>query len=108
MPKLKARSAKQNQQLANAQGNSPVIVSQQSENQDLLDALKGLEANPGDSKAECADLLEKLSKSREASANLQAELRKSEEKTLFLAEELKDLKLASKKSYEVLQVEQRA
>lgn len=105
MPKLKARSAKQNQQLANARGNSPVIISQQNENQDLLDVLKGLEADLEDSKAECADLLEKLGTSREESAYLQAELRKSEEKSVCLTEELKDLKLASKKTYELLQVE---
>ena len=42
--------------------------------------LLGLEADFEDSKAECADLLKKLSTSREESANPQAELRKSEEK----------------------------
>ena len=108
MPKIKARSAKQNQQLANARGNSPVIISQQNENQDLLDVLKGLEADLEDSKAECADLLEKLGTSREESAHLQAELRKSEEKSVCLTEELKDLKLAYKKTYELLRVERRA
>ena len=68
--------------------------------------LLGLEADFEDSKAECADLSEKLGTSREESANLQAEPRKSEQKTVCLAEELKDLKLASKKTYEMLQVEQ--
>lgn len=70
MPKLGARSVKQNQQLANARKNSPVIVSQQDKNQDLLDALGGLEADLEDSKAECADLLEKLDISRKESVDL--------------------------------------